>query len=95
MLDNKKKGPGLFGYFKGFVRMWSAFGKRDYKAFPWRTVAGAVFTAAYVVSPFDLIPDFLVPVLGFVDDAAVAGFLMTWIKKDVDKFLDWESSAGK
>lgn len=95
MADEKKKGPGLFGYVKGFGRMWGAFGKRSYRTFPWRTVGGALFTAAYAISPFDLVPDFLAPVLGFIDDGAVVGFLMSWIKKDVDKFLEWESSAGK
>ena len=95
MADEKKKGPGLFGYVKGFGRMWGALAGRTYRKFPWRTVAGTAFSAVYVISPLDIVPELLMPVFGFVDDAAVLGLLAAWIKKDVDRFMDWESAAGK
>jgi uncharacterized membrane protein YkvA (DUF1232 family) len=44
---------------------------------PWRAKALTVATAAYAVSPIDIIPDFIL-VLGFVDDAIVVSGLM-WL----------------
>lgn len=93
MADEKKKGPGLVGYVRGFGRMWGAVGKRNYGKFPWRTVIGAAASVVYIVSPFDLIPDFIATPLGLVDDAAVFGFLLGLVRKDVLRFLEWEAGA--
>jgi uncharacterized membrane protein YkvA (DUF1232 family) len=94
MSDEKKKGTGVFGYVRAFVRMWRSFGKKQYRVFPWRTLAMAVFAVAYFLFPLDVILD-AIPFVGFIDDAAVFGFVIASIKKDVDKFLEWESPAGK
>ena len=42
---------------------------------PWHAKALAVFAVVYVVSPIDLIPDFI-PVLGYLDDAILAPLLI-------------------
>ncbi len=40
---------------------------------PWYAKASALCVAAYVLSPLDLIPDFI-PVLGYVDDLIIVPF---------------------
>jgi uncharacterized membrane protein YkvA (DUF1232 family) len=40
-----------------------------------------LFAVAYVVMPIDLIPDYLVPLFGWLDDVGVATFAMGWIAK--------------
>ena len=58
--------------------------------FPWRTVAAFLFSLAYLFDPFDIIPDYI-PLFGYIDDAAVFGILVAAIRRDVGKFLEWES----
>lgn len=46
----------------------------------------------YVVSPEDVVPDYLEG--GYVDDAAVVAFVSEMIASDLDAFLDWEEAGG-
>ncbi|MXS72404.1 YkvA family protein [Chryseobacterium binzhouense] len=45
----------------------------------------------YVISPIDLVPDFIIPVVGVLDDLAVLSFTIPKLIKEVDKFLLWET----
>jgi uncharacterized membrane protein YkvA (DUF1232 family) len=47
------------------------------------------FLIIYVLSPIDLIPDFLVGI-GFLDDLTIAFFAISKLFKEVDKYLEWE-----
>jgi len=38
---------------------------------PWRAKAILVAAVLYLISPFDLLPDFLLPLLGRLDDLAI------------------------
>ena len=49
---------------------------------PLRTAAAAV---VYFVNPLDLVPDFL-PLLGFVDDAAVIGFVVESLREEMRRY---------
>jgi uncharacterized membrane protein YkvA (DUF1232 family) len=44
----------------------------------------------YFLNPFDVSPDFI-PGVGYVDDAVVLGFVASSVKKDLVRFLRWES----
>ena len=44
-----------------------------YKKVPVGTIAAIVGTLLYVLSPIDFIPDFM-PVVGYLDDAAMLAF---------------------
>jgi len=61
------------------LRDWAHTVKRDAialsiaardKRVPWYAKAVAIMTAAYALSPIDLVPDF-VPVLGYLDDVVI------------------------
>ena len=61
------------------LKRWASLTKRDVLALylagrdprvPWYAKALAAATAAYALSPIDLIPDFI-PVLGYLDDLIV------------------------
>ncbi len=45
----------------------------------------------YVISPIDLVPDFIIPVVGVLDDLAVLSFTIPKLIKEVDKFLLWKT----
>ena len=40
-----------------------------------------VLAVGYLLSPIDLLPDFLIPVGGFVDDAALLWMSLRWLLK--------------
>lgn len=54
-----------------------------YKKVPAGTVAAIIGTLLYVLSPVDLLPDFLPG--GFVDDAGIIGLCLTFTKYDVEQ----------
>ncbi|KQT16383.1 hypothetical protein ASG31_12770 [Chryseobacterium sp. Leaf404] len=45
----------------------------------------------YVISPIDLIPDFIFPVVGVMDDLAILSLAIPKLIREVDKFLLWET----
>jgi uncharacterized membrane protein YkvA (DUF1232 family) len=54
-------------------------------------VAAAV---VYVLSPVDLLPELLLPVLGAADDAVVIGWAIKAFVEETDRFLSWELGPG-
>ncbi|KGX87018.1 YkvA family protein [Pontibacillus litoralis] len=65
--------------------------KGDYKHIPYRSLLFIVGAIVYFVSPIDTIPDILVG-FGFTDDAAVIGFTLMQVKKDLDNFKAWKDA---
>ena len=64
-----------------------------YRRLPRRSLVAIVAGLIYFLDPFDLIPD-TIPVIGFVDDAAVLGWVLTRVRADLQTFLAWEATAG-
>jgi uncharacterized membrane protein YkvA (DUF1232 family) len=67
---------------------------KDYWKGNYRDVSAKSFvifaaTLAYIVSPIDLIPDWI---LGFgqIDDAAILGLSLYLLEKDLLKYKDWK-----
>lgn len=60
-----------------------------YRAVPWRAVAALAAAVVYVVSPVDLVPDFLFP-LGFTDD--ILAIALTWglVKRELRTYCEWK-----
>lgn len=54
-------------------------------------VAAAI---AYVVSPVDLVPELVLPILGAADDAVVIGWAIKAFIEETDRFLMWELGQG-
>lgn len=46
----------------------------------------------YVVSPFDLIPDWL-PVGGFLDDITVIRFVFSTVKEELERYKAWNRNC--
>ena len=70
-------------------RLIKAWMQGKYTTVPWRTVVLSIAAILYFVNPLDVIPD-LLPAFGFLDDAGVLAFVLQSIRKDIDRFLDWE-----
>ena len=67
---------------------------REYLDTPWQTIVLITAALIYFVSPFDAIADFI-PIIGFVDDAAVISVVLASISKDVEKFIAWETTKSE
>ena len=74
-----------------FLRAWRS---KRYRVTPWLSIGGLVFAVIYVINPFDLIPDYL-PFVGVIDDALVLGLLYKAVRRDLNKFLEWERAQAQ
>ena len=50
---------------------------------------------AYIVSPVDLVPEALLPVVGAADDAVVIAWAIRTLLEETDRFLAWEAGQGR
>lgn len=85
------KGPleDVWNSLQALIRMFRAYLRREYTFVPWASIVLIVVAILYFVSPFDLLPDWI-PLAGFIDDAAVIGFVLRQINTDLEAFLKWE-----
>ena len=75
--------------FRTLVRLVVAYARGNYRDIPPDSLALIVAGLVYVVSPLDLIPD-AIPVVGFVDDAVVIGWVIKAVRQELDGFRAWE-----
>ncbi|MBI3663448.1 MAG: DUF1232 domain-containing protein [Acidobacteria bacterium] len=91
-----RREKGLVGEFAddlgAVLRLLRAWVKGRYKVVPWKTIVLALVAVIYFVDPLDLVPDFI-PVVGYVDDASVIAFVLRSVRKDLEKFLEWEGEG--
>jgi len=73
----------LFGVFKDWIN-------GSYKDMPTRSLLLIVLGIVYFVSPIDAVFDYI-PFAGFVDDAAVAGFVISQVSIDLERYKLWKS----
>lgn len=74
---------------KAMLMMIKDYRSGLYKEIPWCTIAAAIACLLYVLSPIDMIPDFI-PFLGYIDDLTVFTIVLGWIDTDLHKYLDWK-----
>ena len=84
---------GVAGKTGTLIRMVRCTASREYLDTPWQTIILITAALIYFVSPFDAIADFL-PVIGFVDDAAIITAVFASLSKDIEKFTTWEATKS-
>ena len=77
--------------FKTLLRLIRALYKKEYKDFPWGSLVKATATIIYLVSPLDLVPDFI-PFIGMMDDFALISWTIGSLSDDIKNFEDWEEA---
>ncbi|SKB50136.1 Uncharacterized membrane protein YkvA, DUF1232 family [Salegentibacter holothuriorum] len=65
----------------------------NYREVPFNVVAAIGGALLYVLSPIDLIPDFI-PIVGYLDDAAVIAFCLNLIEKDLISYQVWKGDRA-
>ena len=90
----EKKACNLGEQFENFKLLWSLlkdYWNGEYKNAPWKLIAAIGFAVAYLVSPIDVIPDFI-PVLGFVDDASVFALTIAAFQSEINAYKQWKAT---
>lgn len=87
---------GIFGdnaeYISSFLEMLKDSFQGKYKEVPVGTIAAIISTLLYILSPIDLIPDWI-PVVGWLDDIFILRKCISFAKKDVEKYRLWKEKA--
>ncbi len=63
--------------------------KRRYKGLNKKNLIFVVGAILYLISPLDLIPDFLVGI-GFGDDLAILTYVFRHLKQEIDAYKEWK-----
>ncbi len=93
--DNPKPGvQQVIGLGLSLVRLVSAWIQGHYRGVSPMTIVSGVAVLLYVVSPIDLIPDFI-PILGFGDDLALIAWFVGRFRDEMAKFQAWEKAGAQ
>ena len=92
-IEKKFKGDGPLGRFVADAKLMFAvirdYANGSYRRIPFWTIAAIVAALLYVLSPVDLIPDFI-PIIGFVDDALVITVCLALVEQDLQTYKNWK-----
>lgn len=86
------KGPveEVWGSILIFFDLLTDWLKGNYKNVPLGSIIMILASIIYFLTPFDIIPDFIVG-LGYIDDMAVISYTFRQLQTDIDKYLVWRS----
>ncbi len=87
----------LAKYFNDLCEIFELLRDRvtgKYKGTPWRTIAALTGALIYVLSPIDLLLDFI-PGIGFLDDALVIGLAIKLAQPDLEKYREWKATSDE
>lgn len=89
IIPSNNSGTKKQSQFRVFFDMMRDHFKKSYTGLSQLTIVLMVLAIIYVISPVDFIPD--VPIIGYIDDAVVLGFVLTQIKKEIAKYQNWKA----
>lgn len=87
----KMNNKHLIGFIKDvniFFSMLKDYFRKKYTDVPVGTIMAIVGSLLYVLLPADIIPDFI-PIIGYLDDAAVLATCITFVHSDVQKYKEF------
>jgi uncharacterized membrane protein YkvA (DUF1232 family) len=90
--DNKFK--QLFDVALTLVRLVRNYVTGEYRQIQTSTIISGLAVLLYVLSPIDLIPDFI-PVVGFLDDLSLISWFIGKFQVEIVRFRDWENQLTR
>jgi uncharacterized membrane protein YkvA (DUF1232 family) len=88
LMSGARGGPSIGKRLSALPRMLKATFRREYDG--GLRVAMMAAAAAYIVSPFDFIPEAIFLVFGLADDAIMITWLAGTVLAETERFLEWE-----
>jgi len=79
--------------FRMLFSMLDDYYQRRYCEVPWYIISSIGAALLYVLTPIDLLPDFI-PLIGYIDDASVFTFCLNLVRKEVIKYQNWKAHAS-
>jgi uncharacterized membrane protein YkvA (DUF1232 family) len=83
----------LFQDLKLLLPMIKDYWKGTYRDVSAKSIVIFAAALAYIISPIDLIPDYIIG-LGQIDDAAILGLSLYFLEKDLMKYKEWKDRDG-
>jgi len=92
--QDSKKGPvqQMVDVGRLLIRLVTSYVNGSYRQISTSTIVSGLAVLLYVLSPVDLVPDFI-PVLGFLDDAALIAWFMDRFRVELEHFQTWEETS--
>lgn len=82
--------PGVAARLTALPRLvWATF-RGEYAGTSRGRLLAIVAGLLYVISPVDLVPELLLPLIGLADDAVVISWIAVALINDTESFLSWE-----
>jgi len=83
----------LFQNLKLLVPLIRDYWKGTYRDVSAKSIVIFVASVVYLISPIDLIPDYIIG-LGQIDDAAILALSLYFMDKDLLKYKEWRDRNG-
>lgn len=84
-----------FAIVPAMISLVRSYVKKEYTEIPLGSILGIISAIIYIVSPIDLVPDFI-PVTGHLDDAAVLILcLKAGAEDDIKDYQAWRDKNNK
>ncbi len=96
LADEKSKNnkfQQLFDVAQALVRLVRRYASGEYRQISTTTIVSGLAVLLYVLSPIDLIPDFI-PVVGFLDDLSLISWFIGKFQGEITKFREWEKARA-
>lgn len=76
-----------------FIRLVKAYINGSYRDVANKSLLVGVAVLLYLVTPLDVIPDFI-PVIGLLDDISLMAWFISAFQNEITKFQTWESNVN-
>lgn len=76
-----------------FMRMVRAYVRGDYRDISKKSMMIGVAVLLYLVTPLDIIPDFI-PIIGLMDDISLMAWFVDAFSKEITKYREWETQTS-